>query len=57
MSRDVDALFYLSVHDLPGGHSYNETDLLLERGLKEVHGEPRADIPPELERHGRRQRR
>jgi hypothetical protein len=55
MNRDFDALFYLSVHDLPGGHTYSDTDQLLER-LKEVHGEPRYDIPPELEK-GQRQRR
>jgi hypothetical protein len=40
----------------PAGHTYSETDLLLER-LKEVHGEPRSHIPPEVERHGQRQRR
>jgi hypothetical protein len=49
MIRDFDASFYLSVHDLHGGHTYSETDQLLER-LNEVHGEPRCDIPPELEK-------
>ena len=38
-----------------GSHSYSGTDQLLER-LKEVHGESRYDIPPELEKHGQRQR-
>ena len=56
MNRDFDALCYLSVHGLHGSHTYSDTDQLLER-LKEVHGEPRYDIPPELEKHGQRQRR
>jgi hypothetical protein len=66
MSRDLEASFYLSVHDLEGcarardravapGHVYSDKDRLLERS-KAVHGEPRYDIPPELEK-GQRQRR
>jgi hypothetical protein len=54
MSSDFEASFYLSVHDLEGGHVYSNTDRLLER-LKEVYGEPRFDIPPQLEkRNGRK---
>jgi hypothetical protein len=53
LSRDFEASFYLSVHDLEGGHVYSNADRLLER-LKEVHGEPRFDVPPELERRNGR---
>jgi hypothetical protein len=52
---DWDASFYLSVHDLDGGHVYSQVDRLLE-ALKREHGEPRYDIPPELEK-AQRQRR
>jgi hypothetical protein len=46
MNGDFDAC-YLSVHGLHGSHTYRDTDLLLE-GLKEVHGNPHYDIPPEM---------
>jgi hypothetical protein len=48
------AVFYLSVHDLDGGHVFSQADRLLE-ALKREHGEPRYDIPPQLEkRNGRK---
>ena len=50
---DSDASFYLSVHDLDGGHVYCQADRLLE-ALKREHGEPRYDIPPQLEKHNGR---
>jgi hypothetical protein len=53
MNRDWDTSFYLSVHDLDGGHVYCQADRLLE-ALKREHGEPRYDIPPQLEKHNGR---
>jgi hypothetical protein len=50
MNRDWDTSFYLSVHDLDGGHVYCQADRLLE-ALKREHGEPRYDIPPQLEKY------
>ena len=50
---DWDTSFCLSVHDLEGGHVYSQADLLLE-ALKREHGEPRYDIPPQLEKHNGR---